>query len=173
MTGDLASVWSKLEEAAARLALVHFLTRWAGGEEVNPALVDEESMQAGITLARWFGNEARRVYAILDESDNDREDRHLVEWIERKGGSVTARELQQGRRKYRLTGQAEAALEELAKADWGKWHSILSGPKGGRPSREFRLSTVSTSTQPPKTLDSEGFVDVDSVDAFEVRPDDE
>jgi len=44
---------------------------------------------------------------------------------------------------------------------------------GGRPSSIFRLSTPSTSTQPPKTRDSEGFVDVDSVDAPETQPDDD
>ena len=33
--------------------------------------------------------------------------------------------------------------------------------------------TVSTSTQPAKTRDSEGFVDVDSVDTPETQPDDD
>ena len=36
-------------------------------------------LPAGVVLARWFGDEARRVYAILSESDDDREARGLVE----------------------------------------------------------------------------------------------
>jgi hypothetical protein len=49
--------------------------------------------------------------------------------------------------------EAEAALEELAKAGCGEWHDAPPGPKGGRPSSVFRLSTASTSTQPAKTRD--------------------
>ena len=40
-------------------------------------------------LATWFKHEARRVYAMLGETDDDRDQRRLVEWIERKGGSTT------------------------------------------------------------------------------------
>ncbi|MBL8762229.1 MAG: DUF3987 domain-containing protein, partial [Phycisphaerae bacterium] len=90
LSGDLSAAWSKLEGYAARLALVVHLTRWAAGDATlrDPARVDEASIAAGVVLARWFGDEARRVYAILSESDDDRETRRLVEWIERKGGTV-------------------------------------------------------------------------------------
>ena len=55
-------------------------------------------MRIGIELVEWFKNETKRTYAILGESDDDHERRKLVEWIAGKGGAVTARELQQGRR---------------------------------------------------------------------------
>ena len=35
--------------------------------------VDEVSMAAGITLADWFGQEGRRVYGVLGESDEERD----------------------------------------------------------------------------------------------------
>ena len=175
LSGDLSAAWSKLEEYAARLALVIHCVRWAADDPdlERPDAIDADSMKAGIVLAEWFKAEARRVYPLLSESDDDREDRQLADWIERKGGSTTIRKLQQGRRKYKLSGQAEAALSELVSGGWGEWHDIPSGSKGGRPSREFRLYKPSTSTQPPKTRDSEGCVDVDSVDAPETQRDGE
>ena len=175
LSGELSAAWSKLEEYAARLALVIHCVRWAANDAdlESPDTVDATSMNAGIELAQWFKAEARRVYSLLSESDDDRKQRRLIEWIERKGGSVTAREVQQGHRQYRKAEDAEAALEELVKAGCGQWHDVPPGPKGGRPSRVFRLSTASTSTQPARTRDSEGFVDVDSVDALETQPDDD
>jgi len=35
--------------------------------------VDADSIAAGVELSRWFGNEARRAYAILSESDDERD----------------------------------------------------------------------------------------------------
>lgn len=187
LTGDLSAAWSKLEEYATRLALVIHYVRWAAGDLTDERVLDAESMQAGILLAEWFKNEARRVYAMLDESDADRDQRRLVEWIERKGGPVTAREVQQGCRWLKEPGAAEEALEGLAKAGRGTWEQALAGQRG-QPTRRFRLSTVSTrqhvygipdcpgATQ-PAVYGNSGFpwenhntVDVDSVDDAELRP---
>ena len=106
LSGDEAAAWSKLEGYAARLALVVHLTRWAADDATlrDPARVDEASIAAGVVLARWFGEEARRVYAILSESDDERETRRLVEWIDRKGGTASVRDLTRGPREYRGEG---------------------------------------------------------------------
>ena len=131
-------------------------------------------MAAGIRLVTWFKGEARRVYALLGESDEDRDRRRLVEWIERKGGSATPREVQQGCRWLREPGAAEAALDELAKAGWGMWRDSPTTAKGGRPARAFALSTPSTVNETPAYPDQDlGFVDVDTVDAPESQADDE
>jgi hypothetical protein len=150
LTGDLSAAWSKLEEYAARLALVVHFVRWAADPDVwdHAEYLDAESMAAGIRLAEWFKHEARRVYAMLDETDAQRDRRRLVEWIERKGGAVTAREVQMGCRWLRESGAAENALHELVKARLGTWHVIPPGPKGGQPAHAFRLSMLSTSTEP-------------------------
>ncbi|MCC6321729.1 MAG: DUF3987 domain-containing protein [Phycisphaerales bacterium] len=142
LSGDEAAAWSKLEGYAARLALVVHLTRWAAGDATlrDPARVDEASIAAGVVLARWFGDEARRVYAILGESDEGRESRRLVEWIERKGGTVTVRDLTRGPREYRNDPERAAkALGELVAAGVGRWEVDAHGPKGGRPADRFRL----------------------------------
>src|SRR5690606_31005200 len=60
LEGDLSAAWSKLEGYAARLALVVHCIRQAAGEAVDPWQCDEVSMQAGIALAKWFGNETKR-----------------------------------------------------------------------------------------------------------------
>jgi hypothetical protein len=166
LAGDLAAAWSKLEEYAARLALVVHFTRWAADDSTlgSAEVVDATSMAAGIKLATWFKGEALRVYALLGETDDDRDQRRLVEWIGRKGGEATPREVQMGCRWLREPCAAEAALDELAKTGWGGWRDSPTTEKGGRPARVFAPSTVSTSTEPRKSREPEGFVDVDSVD---------
>jgi hypothetical protein len=170
LTGDMAAAWSKLEEYAARLALVIHFMRWAAGDPnlTKPDIVDVASMNAGIVLARWFKHEARRVYAMLDESDAERDERRLVDWIGRKGGTVTPREVQQGCRWLKEPGAAEAALGELVKAGRGTWRDVPMTAKGGRLARAFVLSTPSTVHEThANPAEAEGFVDVDSVDAPE------
>ncbi len=175
LSGELAAAWSKLEEYAARLALVIHFARWAADDAdlQSPDAVDAESMKAGIELAQWFKTEARRVYALLSESDDDGDQRRLIEWIERKGGSVTAREVQQGHRQYRTAQEAEAALNELTKAGCGSWESTPPGRRG-KPTRRFVLPTVSTvygNGLNPK--ENRNTVDVDSVAPQKTKPDDD
>jgi hypothetical protein len=150
LIGDLSAAWSKLEEYAARLALVIHFIRWAANDSTDR--LDVGSMAAGIRLAQWFKHEARRVYAMLAESDAERDQRRLAEWIDRKGGSVTPREVQMGCRWLRDAGAAETALNALAKAGRGSWQDVPTTAKGGRPARVFTLSTASTSTEPPDSL---------------------
>jgi hypothetical protein len=144
MVGDMASAWSKLEEYAARLALVIHYARWAAGENVEEFVLDAHSMTAGITLAKWFKHEAKRVYAMLDETDTDRDQRRLIEWIERRGGKVTLRDVQRGYWRLRKSDAAEAALDELVKAGYGTWTHAKVGPKGGRPSQVFVLRSCAS-----------------------------
>ncbi len=164
LTGELSAAWSKLEEYAARLALVVHFARWAAGDSTLASIdvVDEDSMAAGIALATWFKGEARRVYALLGESDEDRDRRRLVEWLERRGGSATPRDVQMGCRWLRESGTAEAALEQLAKAGWGNWEPTPPGQRG-QPTRHFHLSTPSTVNGIGKLPGEDGnTVDVDS-----------
>jgi hypothetical protein len=159
LTGELSAAWSKLEEYAARLALVLHFVRWAANDTTLEGLdrLDVASMSAGIRLAQWFKHEARRVYEMLSESDAERDGRQLVDWIDGKGGSVTPREVQMGYRRLRAPGAAETALEELAKAGRGSWRDEPPGSKGGRPARIFILSTLSTSTKPTNSPENNGF----------------
>lgn len=152
--------------------MVVHLTRWAADpdgtnpDRTDPDVFGADSMAAGITLATWFKGEARRAYALLGESDAERDERRLVEWVGRKGTAVTARQVQQGCRWLKQPGEAEAALNGLIKAGRGHWRELPTTAAGGRPSRTFELSAPSTAHETPSTDDDRGgSVDVDSVDA--------
>lgn len=152
LSGDLSAAWSKLEGYAARLALVVHFIRWAAEDPTlaDPDNLDEMSIAAGVALSQWFGNEAKRIYAVLGESDQDCDRRRLVEWIDLHGGSVTARDLAHGLRQYR--GRAKAAseaLERLSKAGFGRWVYPKPDPAGGRPSPRFELAGGLAVTKTP------------------------
>ncbi|MEM6260201.1 MAG: DUF3987 domain-containing protein [Planctomycetota bacterium] len=144
LAGDTAAAFSKLSGCAARLALVIHCCQWAAGS--TPQRHDEQidvcSMEAGITLARWFANEALRIYAMLDESEQDRTQRDLIDWIAGRGGCVTVREIQRGPRRFRQdTTSLEKSLDELVSEDFGRWQACPVGERGGRPSRQFILNS--------------------------------
>jgi Protein of unknown function (DUF3987) len=133
----------KLTGYAARLALVGQLAR-----DPNATILTGEVMRAACDLARWFGNEATRIYAELAETREQREQRELIEFIERRGGAVYEREVMQSfaRLKNDKPG-AEQELTALVKAGRGKWEPVEHGGGPGRPTRKFRLLRSSTSTQ--------------------------
>jgi hypothetical protein len=141
--GDDAAAWSKLEGYAARLALLFHLIRHAADDPnaADPRRVDPQSMEAAIRITRWFAREALRVNAMLSESEAEYASRRLVEWIERRGGAVTVRDLTRGPRDYRNNPEgAEAALQALVAAGFGYWDTVTGGTKGGRPAERFRLT---------------------------------
>lgn len=154
LTGDLAAAWSKLEEIAARLALVIHFVRVVAGDVADEDRLDRESMAAGCALATWFKNEARRLYAtVIDPADDDpaaRQRRELVEFIDRRGGEVTVRDLKRWKRYLRKPGAAEAALDELVTLKLGRWKKRESNRLRGRPTLVFRLGGGDTLALKPE-----------------------
>jgi hypothetical protein len=141
-SGDLAAVWSKLEAAAARIALIVHCVRVAA-DDVTLAydeIIDEDSIHAGITLSRWFGFEITRVYAALEEGEYEQGQRGLYERVLAKGGHITPRELMRTSNAYSGSSEeAEKALQGLVNIGWGKWDNPPPGADGGRPSKIFVL----------------------------------
>jgi hypothetical protein len=149
--GDLAAVWSKLEAYAARFALIFHFIRLVGNDPtlMYAEQVDAASIEAGIALAEWFGSEARRIYGILAESEDEQATGELVELIQRHGGEITAHDLSKTcRSRFPRAEDAEAALNALAKSDYGVLTNLVPGSKGGRPTSIFRLNSIH---QNPKT----------------------
>jgi hypothetical protein len=137
---EQAAVLAKLEGYAARLGLIHHVVTLAseGCNELYP--VSNRSIQAGIKLARWFANEAIRVYRILRLTQDEQDQRELVEWIESLGGKATTRDLRNSwRGRYPTVDDAETALNDLVEAGLGEWQHCTAGQQGGRPSRVFHL----------------------------------
>lgn len=143
LSGDLSAAWAKLKGYAARLSLVIHYVRWAvdDSNNINPDEVDETSVETGIALSRWFGQETKRVYSILNETDTEKQNRELMELVQRKGGNISTRELMRSSQKAYPTSEiSEAALNRLAQAGIGEWESNPPTDKGGRPTRRFILT---------------------------------
>ncbi len=147
LTGDLSAAWSKLEAYAARFALIIHLVRQANDEPGVGDLVDEASVGAAVELTRWFAQEAKRIYGILSESEEDEELRQRAETIERKGGRITVREWQRARG-LESSEDAEQELVELVEEGRGRWDQVPPGPKGGRPTRAFVLARRASDKTP-------------------------
>ena len=136
---DLASAWSKLEEYAARLAMVLHYAAWAEDPNSVSDRLGLPAMEGGIRLVRWFGNETRRIHRMLASDEETQARESLVEWINRKDGEVTTRETLTGQRQFATAEEAESALNELVEHDYGEWLPCPSGRQGGRPTRKFQL----------------------------------
>ena len=160
LEGDLAAAWSKLEGYAARFALVIHLVRWAAGDPTiqDHSRVDAKSLKAGVSLSRWFGAEAQRIYALMAETTEEREQRDVADWIGRRpGAEATARVLAHGLRRFRNdTESAEEFLKDLAEAGFGRLEEVEPGLKGGRPTVRFRVYPPVTVTETPRTADKTG-----------------
>jgi len=134
----------KLTGYGARLALAGQLAR-----DPNARVVTGGVMEEACKLARWFGNEAARIYNELAETQEQREARELCEFIERRGGAVTVRDVITYYRPLRNErDKAEQQLSALCKGGLGKWEPIPTTLKGGKPTRKFQLLPVSASAKP-------------------------
>ena len=143
---DLAAAWSKLEAYTARFALIFTLCR-----NRDATIIDKQSMADAIKLSDWFGGEARRVYGTFVESDEEREQRELTDWIRKRGGNVTVRQVQQGRRDCRTTEEADQKLQRLAEAGIGKWLQVTPSQSGGARREHLNCYQRPRSTIPLRT----------------------
>jgi DNA polymerase-1 len=153
--GELAAAYSKLEGYAARLALLHHVVTNVGRKEDDCQPIEPVSIGAGITLAKWFGYEVRRIYTALAESEDARHIRRLIEFIRSRGGRMTARRLHlSNKTRYPKAAAAEAELSELVEAQLADWDENVN-PKGGRPSRAVVLRTDTTCFKNYETPDAD------------------
>jgi Protein of unknown function (DUF3987)/VirE N-terminal domain len=148
------AAFSKLDGYAARLALVGQLAR-----DPDAGIVTGETMQAACDLARWFGNEAVRVYNGLGKTREALAQQKLAEFIESRGGEATIRDVITYYRPLRnQTEKAEAELYALKAAGFGDWGEVTSTPRGGKPTRRFILRRV-CNTQTSTEGKREGYAD--------------
>ncbi|MEX2216178.1 MAG: DUF3987 domain-containing protein [Phycisphaeraceae bacterium] len=162
--GAVRAALAKLKGMVFRVALLFHLTDWAATEVgSDPGAISRDTLRRAIVVVDWFADEAIRVYAMHQESSEEGEARRLRDWIAGREGTVTARELAHGQRRFRNDpDSAKRALDELVSACWGKWEDV-QGEKGGRPTERFRLIshvTVTETSTPPER--NEGFGDGDS-----------
>lgn len=138
-TGVLASMLAKIEAAAARLALIHFVCRQAGEDLTLPNAVDAQSVHAGVTLAEWFAREWQRVYdTTIGGGATVDHDGELLAWIESQGGETAVREINQRIRRYRDADVLEQTITRLAKSARLITFSVQN-ERGGPPAAWVRL----------------------------------
>ena len=128
---------------ALRIALtLHALSTWAlGGKPGDFPKINAGTMRAAIRWADYLAAAERYSRERLADDGEGVAARRLMDWIVRRGGLVTAREVSRGFGLYR--GDADAAgkaLGELAAASKGCWESDDHGGGRGRPTRRFRLA---------------------------------
>jgi DNA polymerase I-like protein with 3'-5' exonuclease and polymerase domains len=164
--GELAAAFSKLEGYAARFALLHHVvTRVAFGED-DLVPVEQESIEAGVALCRWFAAEARRIYSILSESNEDRDTRRLIEFIQTRGSTITVRGLMRANcRVHPDAASAETALTELVRSGLARWIE-LPQKKKGKPVKAVELCMTHDTHD---TVDEDG--DEDGSNAHDNPPD--
>lgn len=138
MDSNQRAAYSKLEAYAARFALIFHCINTATGEESTDYITPDD-IANGITLVKWFWTQTQRIYHGLWRSEEERADDELINIIKRKGGTITIRELQRGPVKYRATGAAIDALQELVEAGKGEWFFPPTQEAGGKPIASFRL----------------------------------
>ena len=142
-SGAVASMLSKNEAVALRLALVVHVVRQAGDEPTLKDVVDLESMNSGIVLARWFSRESRRVYSTLlhDSIGKTTGASSAYEWIRNQGGSASLNDLRHGPRAFRGPPEiADTAVNELVDAGLAVRSIIAASTNGGRPEERITLS---------------------------------
>lgn len=144
LTGDLAAAWSKLECYVPRLALIFWAIRSVSGEQgqENTSAIDQGSMQSAINVIQWFKHETQRVYSLLDESESERDQRRLIEFIQSKGDRISASELTRSYRPCRGRGKAKEALDQLVANGYGYWEQPPQKGPGRPPALELVLGSV-------------------------------
>jgi DNA polymerase I-like protein with 3'-5' exonuclease and polymerase domains len=154
-TGEQAAAFAKLEAYAPRLMLLHHVVAHAAAGADGRGAVGEASARAGIELAQWFAAEAVRVYAMLRESEEERETRKLMEWIAAHGGRVSVRQLQNSNsRKLPSSDLAEAALQEMVAHSLGRWEE--SAPPGGGHATRWFVLIIPTDTSDTRPVELAG-----------------
>jgi hypothetical protein len=118
----LADALAELEGYAGRFVLLHLVVRCVARRKDDLVPVGRESVEAAVTLWSWFADETRRIYATLCEPAAECPARRLAEFIQRRGGRISVRDLQKARwRDYQDAAAVEAALADLVNRGIARW----------------------------------------------------
>ncbi|QDT34824.1 YfjI family protein [Thalassoglobus polymorphus] len=134
--GAIAAAYSKLEAYCLRFALIfHLIDLVEGRAENVESRVQLENLERAIQLVEWFKWQTQRVYQSLQGFDPD-----VIELVKLIGdqfrGEITSEELRKAKSKYRGSGAAQDALDELQRRKLGRFFQV---PTEGRPKNVFRL----------------------------------
>lgn len=136
--GAIAAAYSKLEAYCLRFALIFHLIDLVEGRAKNvESRVQLDTFERAIELTDWFKWQTQRVYKSLQGYDP--EIFELVKLIrDQFQGEISSDELRKAKSKYRGSGAAQDALEELQRRKLGRFYDVQTD---GRPKNVFKLKT--------------------------------
>lgn len=124
---SLRGPWAKMEGYAARLALIIHMLRYVC-DETPQEDIDAKSMCAAADLIDYFKSHTRRVYSELRSTPDDKKAEGTLSWIQSKGGTVTARDLQRNHvAGVKKSSEAKSLLKDLAERGHG---TVTEGKNG-------------------------------------------
>ena len=175
--GNVRYVLNKAGMHAARLCLVLHIIECAENDIDPLTPVSEGTMQQAIILAKWFLNEAYRIYAMFrcyeTEMPTDNDEAAIIAKIERQGGEATIRQLKDGIRKYHIqggSGALEQKLRDMVGA--GRLSSRYEIAGNGRTVEYFSIPTVPTIPVPtiPTAATVPGILSISAVPTVPTIP---
>ena len=127
-----------------------WLLERVSGHAVDPKVCDATSMENAITLATWFANEAIRIVAVQSICAHDKELFEFTDWLARRGGNATTREVCRSlNRLYPTFEHALKIMQKLVDTKVAVWKTIDPGPQGGPP-----VHYISMGISPVRPADS-------------------
>jgi hypothetical protein len=89
-------------------------------KEARGEAVDERSVLGAAALVHYFQSHARRVYAFLQATPEDKKLMQALKWIEGQGGQVTARKGENSHvAGVKTADEARELLQRLAERGYG------------------------------------------------------
>jgi len=139
----LKSAWSKLEAQAARLALIFHCVRetYLPSPGDTARTISLDTMEAALEWIEWFKNETRRIYYTLTHTSETGQADRLIQFTRRNGGRCTARDAARVGAGGHTAEEVEKLMVSLVVAGFAEWEKPEQ-PKGGRPTRYFRLKSA-------------------------------
>lgn len=164
LSAALEAVLAKHRSLVPSLALLIHLADGGRGP------VKLSALDRAVGWAQYLFAHARRIYAVVPTAESEQQ-AELIDFVRRKGGTVTTRDVAHGMRRYRNDPEgAEADLTALAKAGQARWQTQPPGPRGGRAVRVFwLLPSVTVTTTPAKPGRHVGFGDGDALDEARIN----
>lgn len=121
---------------AARLSLIMQMLRWATDESQTNQAIEAESVKAGCWLADYFSTQYQLVYEKLHTKPDDVKAQELLEWIKKKGGKATVRNIRlYGPRWLRKSTEIVKWLQDLQDRGFGKY--CENKPEKGGPNQQW------------------------------------
>jgi Protein of unknown function (DUF3987) len=137
---------SKLAGQTARLAaLLHVGAHWTGGG-AGATLIDPETVNDAITLARYYREHALATFGLMGELPAQRLATTIARWLstldDAELQALTVRDVHRARSKATTADQIRSALTLLEVHGHVRLEKVPAGPTGGRPSERVHVNPM-------------------------------